>query len=357
MRHEELMGLALELARSPRKTSPNPRVGAVVVLDGEVIGRGWHSGPGSPHAEVMALDGIEAASATVYVTLEPCAHEGRTPPCTEALIAAGVAQVVIGTRDPDPRVDGRGIDALRAAGIEVEVGVREAEAAEQNRAYLHHRRTGRPLVTVKMATSLDGGFAAPDGSSRWITSPETRAYVHRRRAEVDAVMVGSGTVIADDPSLTARGKEAPAQQPLRVVLDGRGRVRATARVLDGSVPTLIATTSRCSHDVMVAWKEAGAEVVSAEAPDGTVDIPAVLDVLGERGVLEVYAEAGPTLTSTLLREEVAGRVECHVGPFFLGAEALRLADLGVASLKDATRWTTSDILRFGDDLVWIGVMV
>src|SRR5918992_4105882 len=237
---ELFMGRALELARSWPHTSPNPRVGAIVVRSGAVVAEGRHEGAGTPHAEMRALDGVDAAGATLYVNLEPCDHHGRTPPCAPAIAAAGVARVVAAHEDPDPRVRGRGFAALARHGIEVTTGVLAAKAERTNAAYLHHARTGLPLISLKLASSLDGRLAARDGSARWITGPLTRARVHARRAEVDAVMVGAGTVLADDPQLTARGDavRSPSsalagpgasspgaigeRQPTRVVVDATG---------------------------------------------------------------------------------------------------------------------------------------
>ncbi|HEV8163333.1 MAG TPA: bifunctional diaminohydroxyphosphoribosylaminopyrimidine deaminase/5-amino-6-(5-phosphoribosylamino)uracil reductase RibD, partial [Actinomycetota bacterium] len=240
------MARAVALAEGGRGTaSPNPMVGAVLVMDGHVVGEGYHRAPGEPHAEVAALAaaGEAAAGATCYVTLEPCAHQGRTPPCADALLQAGVARVVAALPDPDPRVDGAGLARLRAAGVAVTVGVGADAAAEQNAAYLTHRRLGRPRVTLKAAASLDGKVAAPDGSSQWITGTAARADAHRLRAEADAVAVGAGTALADDPRLTVRLPGYAGRQPLRVLVDAAGRVGAAGHLFDRAGPTLVATTA------------------------------------------------------------------------------------------------------------------
>ena len=237
------MRRALDLAERGRWTvSPNPLVGCVLVRDGEVVGEGWHERAGQAHAEVRALDqaGDRARGADVYVTLEPCAHQGRTGPCSAALLRAGVARVFVALADPNPLAAGGG-EALRAAGIAVEVGLGQDEARRQNEVFLHALATGRPLVVVKAAVSLDGRIAAADGTSRWLTGEAARQRVHRLRAEVDAVVVGSGTVLADDPALTCRLEGAP--QPLRVVLDGRGRTPPDASLLDAAAPTLVLTAN------------------------------------------------------------------------------------------------------------------
>ncbi|HEX2025436.1 MAG TPA: bifunctional diaminohydroxyphosphoribosylaminopyrimidine deaminase/5-amino-6-(5-phosphoribosylamino)uracil reductase RibD, partial [Actinomycetota bacterium] len=241
------MRRALDLAaRGTGRVSPNPLVGAVLVRDGRVVGEGWHEGPGRAHAEVVALDaaGDQARGATLYVTLEPCSHYGRTPPCAPRIAGAGVIRVVAAMRDPNPLVDGSGLRGLREAGVDVVEGVLAEEATRLNAAFLTHLRTGRPLVTLKMAASLDGKVAARDGSSRWITGEEARLEVHRMRAASDAILVGAGTAFRDDPSLTVRlPGEEPPRRPLRVVVDGRGIVPPTHAVIaDGEAPTLVATT-------------------------------------------------------------------------------------------------------------------
>ncbi|HYP22907.1 MAG TPA: bifunctional diaminohydroxyphosphoribosylaminopyrimidine deaminase/5-amino-6-(5-phosphoribosylamino)uracil reductase RibD, partial [Actinomycetota bacterium] len=300
---ERYMARALELASTPAFASPNPRVGAVVVRDGAVLGEGAHEGPGTPHAEALALSGIDARGATVYVSLEPCNHHGRMPPCAPALAEAGVARVVAAMEDPDPRVAGSGFEVLRAAGIDVEVGLLRDRAERLNRAYLHHRRTGRAFVSLKLALTLDGRMTAADGSSQWITGPEARRIVHARRVECDAVMVGAGTVLADDPQLTARDVPAP-RQPLRVIVDAAGRVPASAAALgDGSV---VATTAAAPHETQIAWKETGAEVLVLPEESGGVDLGALLDALGSRNVVEVLCEGGPRLASSLVRDDLVG---------------------------------------------------
>ncbi|MBX7161565.1 MAG: bifunctional diaminohydroxyphosphoribosylaminopyrimidine deaminase/5-amino-6-(5-phosphoribosylamino)uracil reductase RibD, partial [Acidimicrobiia bacterium] len=226
------MRRALELAARARgDTAPNPMVGAVVVdVDGRVVGEGWHEGAGEPHAEVVALEEARerARGATLYVTLEPCTHHGLTPPCVEAVIGAGVTRVVVAQQDPDPRVSGAGVEVLRAAGVTVVEAVCRSQAEAQLDAYRHHRTTGRPLVVLKTAITIDGATAAPDGSSQWITGEEARADAHELRRESDAVLVGSGTVVADDPRLDVRTEPPPRRQPLRVVADARGRTSAAA---------------------------------------------------------------------------------------------------------------------------------
>lgn len=350
-RDRRYMARAFELARRAEFTHPNPRVGCVIVRDDEIVGEGWHEGAGHPHAEAVALSGTEARGAALYVTLEPCAHHGRTPPCVEAIIGAGVGRVVAAAADPDELVAGKGLAALDAAGIEVEVGVLAEEAEESNAPYLHHRRTGSSFVTLKLALSLDGGLAAADGSARWITGNETRRAVHGLRHRVDAVMVGSGTALADDPELTVR--DVPAtRQPLRIVLDGSGRLRASARLFsDEEVPVLIATSSRVDGDLRSAWSSAGAEVV--ELPDGRggLDLRALLKETGAREIVEILCEGGAELASSLVAQDLVNRLDIHFGPVLLGAGAVRLGDLGIATMSDASRWQLAEVHRSGDDVV------
>ncbi|MDQ3983134.1 MAG: bifunctional diaminohydroxyphosphoribosylaminopyrimidine deaminase/5-amino-6-(5-phosphoribosylamino)uracil reductase RibD [Actinomycetota bacterium] len=347
MQDERFMERALELARVPAFASPNPRVGAVVVRDGVVVGEGAHRGPGSAHAEVTALEGIDARGTTVYVTLEPCNHRGRTPPCAPVLVEAGVARVVAATEDPDPRVAGTGFEVLRNAGIEVEAGVLREEAERLNRAYLHHRRTGRSFVSLKLALTLDGRMTAPDGSSQWITGAEARRIVHARRLECDAVMVGAGTALADDPKLTVRDVPA-ARQPVRVVVDAVGRVPAEAAALGER--SIVATTAAAPHDVQIAWKETGAEVLVLPEGPGGVDLTALVDALGAREIVEVLCEGGPRLASSLIRAGLAGRLELHYGPVLSGG-GLTIADLGVRSMADGLRFEIEETARAGDDLI------
>ena len=346
---ERFMHRAIELALGPAFTSPNPRVGAVIVAGGQIVGEGAHRGAGHPHAETVALDGIDARGATCYVTLEPCAHHGRTPPCAPALVEAGVTRVVAAVGDPDPRVAGRGFEILRAGGIEVSTGTLAAEAIDMNAAYFHQRKTGRPLVTVKLALTLDGRLAAPDGSSRWITGTEARATVHARRHEVDAVIVGAGTVAADDPSLTVR--DVPAErQPVRIVVDSSGRSEISHAVFDGGANVIVATTDSAPHERQTAWKEAGAEVLVLPAVEGGVDLEALVAELGRRDWLEVMCEGGGELATSLIRAGLADRLELYYGAVMAGSGGPDIGDLGFSRLADAPRYRLVSHKRLGDDL-------
>ncbi|QQE75261.1 bifunctional diaminohydroxyphosphoribosylaminopyrimidine deaminase/5-amino-6-(5-phosphoribosylamino)uracil reductase RibD [Brevibacillus composti] len=296
------MALALELARSAKgQTAPNPLVGAVVVKDGMVVGLGTHVKAGEPHAEVHALRmaGEHAKGADLYVTLEPCSHQGRTPPCARAVIEAGIRRVVVAVEDPNPRVAGAGIRLLQEAGLEVSVGICAAQAKRLNEVFFHYIGTKKPFVTVKTASTLDGKIATRTGHSRWITGEESRKRVHRLRREHDAILVGVQTVLADNPELTAREDgEVRGRQPLRVILDSRLRIPADARVIcDGHAPTLIYTSDKAPSARQQELEQRGVEVV--RLPDG-VGIERVLESLGQRGVTSLLVEGGSAVNGSFL---------------------------------------------------------
>ncbi len=356
------MQLALEEGRRALGwSSPNPAVGAVVVRAGEVVGAGRTQPPGGDHAEVGALRsaGARARGATVVVTLEPCAHTGRTPPCTEALIDAGVAAVRYAVGDPDPNVSGAGRRALEAAGIAVEAGDGAAEAGAQLEGYLHQRRTGRPFVIVKYAASLDGRIAASSGDSRWVSGPETLAWAHEQRQGLDAIVVGSGTVVVDDPELTARpgGSVEGAHQPLRVVADSRGRTPERARVLAGDSPTLIATTAASPADWRGRMAARGAEVLVLPEADGHVDLEALIRALGERGALTVLFEGGGVLLGSLFDARLVDRVRAVIAPLVIGADAApaAVAGRGVERMAQAPRLREVSVTRLGEDTLISGL--
>lgn len=352
-----------EAALALGTSSPNPAVGAVVVRGDEIVGRGHTQPPGGAHAEVMALRaaGEQARGATVYVTLEPCAHHGRTPPCTDALIAAGVADVRYALRDPDPLVDGRGARALTDAGIGVTQGDGEAAATRLLEGYIKHRRTGLPLVIAKFAASLDGRIAAASGDSRWVSGPDTLAWAHRVRPTLDAIVVGSNTVLVDNPRLTARvdGSTAGVHQPVRIVVDSSGRTPPDAQVLNGEAATLIATTEASPADWRVAVEAAGAEVLVLPAHHGRVDLEALLGILGGRGMLTVLFEGGGVLLGSLFDQRLVDRVQAVIAPLVIGAAEAPAAVVGRGAYRmaDAPRLRDIEVERLGDDTLITGVPV
>jgi diaminohydroxyphosphoribosylaminopyrimidine deaminase / 5-amino-6-(5-phosphoribosylamino)uracil reductase len=318
------MRRALELAELGwGRVSPNPMVGAVVVDEGgDPLGEGWHQGPGTPHAEVMALTraGDRARGATLVCTLEPCNRFGRTPPCTRAVIDAGVARAVIAATDPHLGADAPGVAELRAAGIEVELGLLEPDARRLNKAFERHVTSGSPWVTLKMAMSLDGKTAAADGSSRWITGPEARGDVQRLRAWADAIVVGAGTAIVDEPALTVRDERfADSRPPLRVVLDASGRVPPSGPLFEGGAPTLVATTAAAADGRIRGWAAAGADVLVLDhAAEGGVALESLLHALGKRDVQGLLVEGGATLAWSFVRDGLVDDAVVYLAPFLVG---------------------------------------
>ncbi|MCX5202615.1 bifunctional diaminohydroxyphosphoribosylaminopyrimidine deaminase/5-amino-6-(5-phosphoribosylamino)uracil reductase RibD [Streptomyces sp. NBC_00237] len=330
-------------ARALGATSPNPVVGCVITdASGTPVGEGYHQRAGGPHAEVHALRdaGRAARGGTAYVTLEPCNHTGRTGPCAQALIDAGIARVVYAVGDPNPQATG-GADTLRAAGLQVEQGLLEAEAAAGNTAWLTSVRLRRPYVLWKYAATLDGRIAAADGTSRWISGAESRADVHRLRAEADAVVVGSGTLHADDPHLAVRGIDG-AVQPLRVVLDTNATITPGARVLDDAAPTLIAVAEDAKTDLP--------DVVRLPRTGTGLDVKALLSELYERGARSVLLEGGPTLAGAFVAAGAVDKVVGYLAPVLLGAGPAALADAGITTIADALRLQVTDTVRIGPDL-------
>jgi diaminohydroxyphosphoribosylaminopyrimidine deaminase/5-amino-6-(5-phosphoribosylamino)uracil reductase len=357
-RYEAQMLRALALAeRGMGRVSPNPLVGAVILdRDGEVAGEGWHEGPGTAHAEVIALReaGSRAVGGTAVVTLEPCNHTGRTGPCTRALIQARLARVIVATADVNPDVHGGGVEALREAGLEVEVGLLAERARRLNAAFERHIVTGRPLVVVKAAASLDGRTAAADGTSKWITSDDARADAQRLRAWADAILVGSGTVLADDPALTVRAP-APetARPPIRVVADSTGRVPSDRRIFDGAAPTVVATTHRASGERIAEWERAGAEVLVVDADaGGEVALPVLVEALGKRDVQGVLVEGGATLAWSVLRDGLADRIVLYLAPSLVGgASALGVVGgTGFSPIDASLPLRFTAVTRVGPDL-------
>lgn len=346
-----MMARALQLAeRGLWTTSPNPRVGCVLLRAGEVVGEGWHEKAGEPHAEVHALRaaGEKAKGATAYVTLEPCSHHGRTPPCAEALIAAGVSRVVAAMTDPNPLVSGKGLALLQAAGIETASGLLENEARELNIGFVSRMTRGRPWLRLKVAASLDGKTALNNGVSQWITGPDARRDGHAWRARACAILTGIGTVRDDDPQLSVRDV-ATIRQPLRVVVDSKFETPLGAKILQGG-PVLIAG-ALANAERIAALRSAGAEVLILPNPSGKVDLPALLETLAQRGINEVHAEAGFKLNGSLLRENLVDELLLYLAPCLIGHEASGLFNLpALTTLDDKRCLQIRDLRQVGADI-------
>jgi diaminohydroxyphosphoribosylaminopyrimidine deaminase/5-amino-6-(5-phosphoribosylamino)uracil reductase len=352
------MRAALALARRGLGNAwPNPAVGCVLVKDGRVVGRGWTQPGGRPHAETEALRRARDAArgATAYVTLEPCSHHGRTPPCCEALAEAGIARVVMAMRDPDPRVNGRGLAMLRGAGIAVEEGLLEAEARALNAGFFRRIQAGMPLVTLKLASTLDGRIATASGESRWITGEAARREVHALRARHDAILVGSGTVLADDPDLTCRIPGMERVPMLRVVADARLRTPPKARLVQsaGAAPVLVITAPGHPPAAQAPFIAAGADIITAPAhAGGGLDLPSLLRALGRRGVTRVLAEGGAGLAAALLRQGLVDRLVWFHAPAVMGGDGHPATQgLHLAALSAMPRFRRTALRAIGDDML------
>jgi diaminohydroxyphosphoribosylaminopyrimidine deaminase/5-amino-6-(5-phosphoribosylamino)uracil reductase len=354
------MARAIALARRGLgRTSPNPPVGAVIVKNGRMVGEGWTRPAGGPHAEVVALRqaGRRAQGATLYVTLEPCAHYGRTPPCAGAVIAGGIAHVVVGVGDPNPRVRGRGLRALAAAGVTVTKGVLSEEAGAVSAWFRHYIVRERPYVILKLAASIDGRIATARGESRWISGPAARRWVHELRNQVDAVMVGSGTAVADDPALTCRIRGG--RDPLRVVVDGGLRLSPRSRLVTqrSAAPTLLATTASAAPARVRALVRAGAEVLVVPGSRGKVALEPLLRQLAARGVVSVMIEGGAGLGAAALRARVVDRLLVVTAPLLIGGDGRpMLESIGLDRLAGAPRIVHPRTTRLGPDLVHDGTV-
>jgi diaminohydroxyphosphoribosylaminopyrimidine deaminase/5-amino-6-(5-phosphoribosylamino)uracil reductase len=351
------MRAALALARRGLgRVWPNPAVGCVIVNDGRVVGRGWTQPGGRPHAETEALARARHAArgATAYVSLEPCSHHGKTPPCAEALIAAGIARVIAAVEDPDPRVSGRGIARLRNAGIAVESGLCAVEAAELNAGFSSRIKAGRPLVTLKLATSLDGRIATASGESRWITGPAARDQAHLLRATHDAVLVGAGTALADDPQLTCRLPGLGDRSPLRVVVDRQLRLPATLRLFTDAhvVPTWVATAASADPSRRAALAMRGVKVIEAETAAAGIDLAALLQQLGGEGLTRLLVEGGGQLAAALLRARLVDRLVWMHAPLAIGGDGIpAIAALELRQLAGAPRFGLLSREAAGDDVI------
>jgi diaminohydroxyphosphoribosylaminopyrimidine deaminase / 5-amino-6-(5-phosphoribosylamino)uracil reductase len=352
------MASALRLAeRGLGRVAPNPAVGCVIVRDGHVVGRGWTQDGGRPHAETVALRqaGDAAKGATVYVTLEPCAHHGKTPPCAESLIAAGVARVVIALTDPDERVNGTGIKMLRDAGIDVREGVRGNEAAYLNAGFILTCRADRPLVTLKMATSLDGKIATVTGDSKWITGRVSRRYSHMLRAQNDAIMVGIGTALVDDPELTCRLPGLEDQSPVRIIADSRLRLPLTSKLVMTAkqAPLWILTVPGNDRDRLKALQDLGVTIIETAATEtGLPDMKSALSDFNARGITRILAEGGSHLLATLIKDELADRLMWFRANKIIGGDGIpALQSIGLRDLDAAPEIRLLEERRLGEDLL------
>lgn len=356
------MDRALALATLGRgRTSPNPMVGAVLVREGVIVGEGYHANAGGDHAEIVALRAAQGAArgAACYVTLEPCAHYGMTPPCTAALIESGIANVVVAAYDPNPLVAGRGVQILREAGVSVEVGLLQEEAVRLNETYLKFIRTGEPFVLLKAALSLDGKLGTRTGDSQWITGDLARHRVHEIRNAVDAIIVGIGTVLKDDPMLTTRVDRQDGRDPLRVVLDSRGRLPLTARVLrSGARPPLVAVGPRISPRRYRELQRQGAEVMVLPTSEGGLSLPELMRELGRRKITSVMIEGGGKLATSALQAGIVDKLTLMLAPILIGGKKAPtlLQGEGIEKLTEALQLKELTVERIGDDLVLEGYL-
>ena len=361
----DYMELALALAKLAQgQASPNPAVGAVIVKNNVILGQGYTQPPGSDHAEIVALKqaGSDAQGATLYITLEPCCHQGRTPPCTQAIINAGIAEVHFSMIDPNPLVSGKGQIELQKAGIKTIVGERAAEAAEINEAFIKYIKTGLPFVTVKFAASLDGKIATSTGDSKWITGDMARRQVHQLRYISDAVMTGANTVIADDPLLTVRLADkggTTRKQPLRIIVDGQGRTPPISRIFGEPGKTLLVVGTRLSPKQKAAFQEAGAELLELPSDEGVIDLLDLLTVLGKRQVCSILVESGGILLGSLFDSGLVDKVVAFLAPMIIGGEEARpaVAGKGVSRLANCAKLRQVKVDRVGDDIMVSGYVV
>ena len=358
MNDEHYMQMALELAAQGRgRTAPNPMVGAVVVKDGVVVGRGYHQAAGGAHAEVHAIDaaGAAAAGATLYVTLEPCNHTGRTPPCTLKIVDAGLRRVVVGMRDPNPAVKGGGVEFLQAKGIETVCGVCAEQARELNEVFVKYIRTGRPFVIAKCAATLDGRIATRSGDSKWVTGGEARAFVHELRAATDAILVGAGTVAADDPRLTARLEGRAARDPIRIILDPRLRTPPEAKVLQHSsaADTILVVGTEAAASAKARMPMEKVRVIAAETREGRIDLDRLMDRLGRMGVTSILIEGGGRTLGSAFRAGIVDKVFFFYAPLIsAGDDGVPICSgAGAETMRGCIRLERIRTRRFGDDVL------
>ena len=354
MADEDYMRQALRLARKGLgKTSPNPMVGAVIVKDNRVIGKGYHHYFGGKHAEINAIEDAEDSidGATLYVTLEPCCYHGKTPPCVDAVIRNKIARVVIGTLDPNPKVSGKGVELLRQQGIETTVGVLEKECRSLNEAHSKYMTTGIPLVTAKFAQTIDGRIATAIGNSRWISSAQSRRLAHKLRTTHDAIMVGAGTVLTDDPQLTVRLFRG--RNPVRIIVDSRLIIPLDAAALTDqkTTPTIVATTPRADAEKLSRLRDMGVEVLTTGESKEGVDLRQMLEMLGQRGISSVLVEGGARIITSLLRLNLVDNLVIIIAPKIIGKGIEAVGELNITGVSEALKLTFKKIYRMGADLV------
>lgn len=364
LRHHDFMAIALDVARlGEGRTSPNPVVGAVIVKKGKIVATGFHRRAGMPHAEIEAIQNYRGGhsglqNATLYITLEPCCHEGRTPPCTEAILQSGIREVIIGMRDPDRRVSGKGIRFLKKHGIKVREGILRAPYQRLNEAYIKHRKTGLPFVILKAASTLDGKVAMKDGPSKWITGEESRNFGHQVRDRVDAILVGVDTILQDDPRLTTRIKNKKGKDPVRIVLDSNLRISPRSRVLHlaSEAPTWIATVKKPNHPKVSRLRQGKTDIIFCLADkEGRVDLKDLLRQIGKRDIVSLLVEGGPTVLSSFVRQGLADKMMLFLAPSFLGERGLPLfSGLQISSLKRMIQLKDISCQGLGPDLLLEG---
>lgn len=352
------MKRVLRLAEKGRgSTSPNPMVGAVLVKEGRVLGEGYHARAGEAHAEIVALQkaGREAREATLYINLEPCSHYGRTPPCAPAVIEAGIKRVVVGMEDPNPSVKGRGLEMLRAAGVEVEVGTLEEDCKRLNEAFLKYIQSGQPFVILKVAATLDGKIATPQGESRWITGEKARHFVHHLRNEVDGLLVGIGTILKDDPLLTARVKGG--KNPFRIILDSRLRIPERAKVIEHDPEkTILATSELAPKEKIQHLEEKGIRVFMIDTIEGRIDLKSLLQRLGKMDIMSLLVEGGSEINGSFLTQRLVDKILLFLSPKFLGGNQAPgiFGGKGIERLKDAVFFDKIKVKRVGEDFLLEG---
>jgi len=355
------MKMAIRLARKGiGKTNPNPMVGAVIVKDGKVIGRGYHKKCGDYHAEINAINNAKGSirGSTFYITLEPCSHYGRTPPCVDTLIKNGLKRVVVGTPDPNPEVNGKGIKILRSKGIKVDVGILGFECRRLNECYFKYIQTGIPYVTIKYAQTLDGRIATKTGDSQWISSEASRKYVHVLRSTNDCVMVGAGTVIADNPQLTVR--HVKRKNPLRIIVDSKLCIPINSSVLtdDNQHLTIIATTSKAPLRKITTIKKLGVEVLIVKKERrGVVSLSSLLKELGKREIMSVLVEGGAEIVTSLLKANLVDKMIIPIAPKILGKGLEAIGDLNINKIKNAIQFSSFKTMKKGEDIIFEGTIL